>query len=232
MNLEIVMMGNSALLMHNPRMVDPEYSVNREIKALTGKRKKTSEDLRQIEFLEWHGGLYTGEIDGKAVVTQPTSKVRKCLINTARINKLGKQIERGVIMTQLDVPLIYPGCDKVTSLEDELKRLIADSAYSSRLSVGVGNKRVMRVRPQFLPWAMIVPVVFVPDAGLNFDDLERIVELSGIAERIGDNRVNGYGSFRGHVRQVTATTKPIRLTIDAVREFFASLDRLDEKGAA
>ncbi|MCJ7642387.1 MAG: hypothetical protein MUO29_10895, partial [Desulfobacterales bacterium] len=88
--------GTTPLLHHNPRMVDPNYEINRQIKALTAKRKKTDEDLRQIGELEWVGGLYTEVIDGKMVVTQPTSKLRKCFVNAAKITKQGKSLERAI----------------------------------------------------------------------------------------------------------------------------------------
>lgn len=178
--------------MHNPRMVDPEFEINREIKVLTAKRKKTDEDLRSIERLEWMGGLYTEGLNGKQVVVQPTSKLRKCLINTAKISRLGKAIERCVSFNSLNVPLQYDG-------PKEIEKLLEDKRFHSRLSVGIGQKRVMRVRPQFFPWAMSVEGIFVEDAGLNFDDLERIVEMAGVVERIGDNRINGYGGFIGTI---------------------------------
>ena len=69
MNIIIEVKGTSPLLMHNPRMVDPEFDLNRQIKALTAKRKKTDEDLKNIEALEWHGGLY----EDNGVIVQPTS---------------------------------------------------------------------------------------------------------------------------------------------------------------
>lgn len=195
MNITISLKGTSPLLMHNPRMVDPEFDLNRQIKALTSKRKKTDEDLRQIEKLEWYGGLYTASMNGSGtVVSQPTAKVRKCLINTARISKMGKMVERALSFADLDVILHHDGPKDVDAI-------FADSRFHSRLSVGVGNKRVMRVRPRFLPWSLEVRGLFVEDAGMNFDDLTRIVELAGIVEGIGDNRVNGYGRFVGTVRE-------------------------------
>ena len=150
MNIVIEITGTSALLMHNPRMVDPEYELNRQIKALTAKRKKTDEDLRQIEKLEWYGGLY--EVDG--VVVQPTSKVRKCLVNTAKISKMGKSIERALSLVELTVPLLYEG-------PLDIDKLYEDKRFHSRLSVGIGGKRVMRVRPSFYPWAMRLNGVFI-----------------------------------------------------------------------
>jgi hypothetical protein len=184
MHFTLKLVGTSPLLMHNPRMVDPEFDLNRQIKALTAKRKKTDEDLKQIERLEWYGGLYAEN----GVVVQPTSKVRKCLVNTAKIMKLGKGIERAVSFATLNVPLEYEG-------PRDIDEIFTQSRFHSRLSVGVNGKRVMRVRPSFFPWAMTLSGVFVTDAGVNIDELQRIVELAGMVEGIGDNRVNGYGRF-------------------------------------
>lgn len=228
MRIEFILRGTSPLLCHNPQMVDPNCEFNRAIKAITSKRKKTDEDLREVERLEWLGGLYTGECDGEVRVTQPSSKIRKCLINAAKITKQGKQIERAVIMTSLHVPLIYDGSDRVKDIKDEIERLRTSPAFSSRLSVGIGNKRVMRVRPQFLPWAVIVQAEFVSDAGLNFEELLAITDLAGRAERIGDNRVNGYGAFLGIVREVSPKSRAIEPTMLGVQKFVES----HEKAAA
>lgn len=194
MRVQITFDGVSPLLMHNPRMVDPEFEIKREISAITAKRKKTDEDLRRIEELEWWGGLYQDPAKPDVVV-QPTSKMRKCLINTARITKQGKQVERALSFMDLNVALIYDG-------PRDLKALAADPRFVSRLSVGLAGKRVMRCRPQFLPWRLVANGLFIEDAGLNFEDFERIVELAGQVEGIGDNRVNGYGRFLGTVKEV------------------------------
>jgi len=191
MKIKINLIGTSPLLCHNPRMVDPEFELNRQIKALTAKRKKTDEDLKQIERLEWYGGLY----EESGVIVQPVAKVRKCLINTAKIMKLGKGIERTLVLDGLTTPLEYEG-------PGDIDELFAQPRFHSRLSVGVNGKRVMRVRPSFFPWAMSVSGVFVTDAGVNVDDLARIVELAGTVEGIGDNRVNGYGRFTATLEEV------------------------------
>ena len=190
MKIVIHVVGTSPLLMHNPRMVDPEFEINRQMKVLTGIRKKTDETLRQIGRLEWFGGMY--EVEG--VVVQPTSKLRKCLINAGRISKQGKSIERALSFSELNVPLIYEG-------PKELNKLFEDKRYTSRLSVGIGNKRVMRVRPQFSQWGLRVKGLFIEDAGLNLSEFEHIAELAGLSEGIGDNRVNGYGRFTIKVTQ-------------------------------
>jgi hypothetical protein len=188
MRIRVELQGTSPLLMHNPRMVDKEFEITRQISAITSKRKKTDEDYKAIERLEWYGGLYA--TDG--VVVQPTSKPRKCIQQTATITKMGKAIERALAFNALEVPLVYDG-------PKDVDKLFADTRYHSRLSVGIGKKRVMRVRPKFFPWAMSVDGLFIEDAGMNFDEFVTIVEMAGVVTGIGDNRVNGYGRFTGKV---------------------------------
>lgn len=189
MRITITLTGTSPLLMHNPRMVDPEFELNRQIKALTGKRKKTDEDLRMIERLEWYGGLH--EEDG--VVVLPSSKPRKCFIEAGRQRKLGKAMEKALAFSSLYVPLEHDG-------PADIDGMFADRRFHSRLSVGVGGKRVMRVRPQFFPWAVTLDGLLVEDVGLNFDEAKELIEIAGVTIGIGDNRVNGYGRFIATVR--------------------------------
>lgn len=202
--IRITFKGSTPLLMHNPQMVDPENPINRQIKVLTGKRKKTDDDISAIQRLEFMGGLYLSGENGHRYVSQPTAKVRKCLRNTAAISRLGKQLERAVNFTSVDVPLIFDGSpdfENPTFVDPE--ELWAKDRYRSWLSVGIGQKRVMRMRPQFMPWALVVDALFVPEA-MNFDDLQRIVELAGTVEGIGDNRTNGYGRFSGAVEVLSS----------------------------
>lgn len=191
MRFRLTLIGTTPLLMHNPRMVDPEFALNREIKAITAKRKKTDDDFAAIERLEWYGGLY--EEDG--VIVQPTSKVRKCLVNTARINKAGKQMERALSFSELYVPLEFDGPGTVDGV-------YADKRFHSRLSVGVNGKRVMRVRPRFMPWALSLSGLFVEDAGMNVDEFLGFAEMAGVVEGIGDGRAIGYGRFAAKVEKI------------------------------
>jgi hypothetical protein len=191
MNIRVSFIGTSPLLMHNPRMVDNEFEINREIKVLTSKRKKTDDDLDAIGRLEWYGGLYTAENGKGLIVVQPTSKMRKCVVETGRIHKLGKQVERALNFETLNVPLAHDGPKNI----DEL---FSSGRFTSRLSVGIGQKRVMRVRPSFFPWTLVADAVFLEDV-MNFEELANLVNLAGRAVGVGDNRVNGYGRFTGTV---------------------------------
>lgn len=189
MHVTIELSGKSPLLMHNPQMVDPDFPINRELKSITSKRKKTDDDLARIAMLEWFGGLY---LDG-GIIVQPVAKVRKSLIEAARISKLGKHVERSLALDSVYVPLVYEGPRSPEEI------YATGNGYVSRLSVVVSGKRIMRVRPQFFPWALTVEGELIDDAGLNFDELQRIARLAGTAIGIGDNRVNGYGRYMAEV---------------------------------
>jgi hypothetical protein len=158
------------------------------MKALTSKRKKTDDDITKIGMLEWFGGLYT---DGDQVV-YPTANFRKSFIEAARINKLGKQVERAVSFSGITVPLEYDGPAQPQSLWEA-------GGFVSELPVVVMRSRVTRTRPQFDEWAVELEGTLLEDAGLNLDEFERIVDLAGRAIGVGDNRTNGYGRFTAEV---------------------------------
>jgi hypothetical protein len=193
MDILIRMEGATPLLMHNPQLADPENEVVREIGTLIHKRKKTSEDRKNVERLEWFGGLYLNS--GRIVV--PTANVRKCLIEAARVSRLGRNVERSLNFPEVDTPLEYDG-------PRELELLYKTGRYISRLAVVIGGKRTMRVRPRFMPWKVTVTGLYIEDAGLNYDELERIVKLAGQMEGLGDNRRNGYGRFAAIIAPAVA----------------------------
>lgn len=189
MRIQIELTGVSPLLMHNIHLADPDNEFVKQIAEITAKRKKTEDDRRAIERLEWFGGLYTQ--DGVGVV-MPTRSIRKCLIEAAKISKQGKQLGRAVAFTDLNVPLTYDG-------PDDLEKLFAADGSQNRAMVGIAQRRIVRVRPQFTTWAIVAEAHLLTEV-MDADDLFRIVQLAGVTEGLGDNRVNGYGRFTGEVK--------------------------------
>jgi hypothetical protein len=183
MDIRLELTGTSALLMHNINLADPDNEFTREIKTYTDKRKKTEDDRRAIERLEWFGGLYT---DNGSVV-MPTGNIRKAFINAGKISKQGTQVTRALQFAELHVPLVYDG-------PDNLEVLSKDPAFSNRSAVGISGKRTMRVRPQFNTWAVVADAFLLEDV-MDLNDLQIVAKRAGLAEGLGDNRVNGYGRF-------------------------------------
>lgn len=183
MEVKLELTGTSPLLMHSINLADPDNEFVREIATYTAKRKKTEDDRRAVERLEWFGGLY---VDNGQVV-MPTGNIRKSFIQAGKISKQGTQVTRALQFTDLQVPLAYDG-------PKDLEALFADPAYSNRAAVGISGKRVMRVRPQFNTWAVVANAFLLEDV-MDVSDLELVAKRAGLAEGLGDNRVNGYGRF-------------------------------------
>lgn len=191
LNVAIELRGRTPLLMHNVRLADPDDEVTRQISAITSKRKKTPEDRRDIARLEWFGGLYLD--NGQIVV--PATNIKKCIIEAAKVHKLGKAVGRALTPVDMNVSLAYEGSEDPQDLYDR-------SEFHFRTSVGVGANRTQRTRPQFPTWAVAMDALLLDDV-LDISDLTRMVQLAGSVEGLGDGRVLGFGRFDGQV-QVTS----------------------------
>ena len=191
-NIKITLTGTSPMLCHNPRLADPDDKWARDIKVITDKKTKTEDDRKAIERLEWFGGLYTD--DNLPGPVFPTASIRKCFIAAAKIVRKGRDVERALAFTEYLVPIAYDGPRDITDLYKQ-------KAYHSRLPVRIGTNRIMRVRPQFPIWSVVAHAVLLEDV-MDFVALRRVIERAGLAEGLGDNRVNGYGRFIGEVKLV------------------------------
>lgn len=183
MDIKLEITGTSPMLMHNISLADPDNPIVREIQTYTSKRKKTEDDRRAIERLEWFGGLYVE--DGRVVM--PTGNIRKSFINAGKITKQGTQVTRALQFTEMFVPLAYDG-------PDDPQELFKRTEFHDRSAVGISGKRTMRVRPKFPRWALVADAILL-ESVMDPDDLRRVAELAGKAEGLGDNRVNGFGRF-------------------------------------
>lgn len=189
MHVRIELKGRSPLVCHNIQLADPDNPVVKEIKALTSKREKTEDDRRAIERLEWFGGIYLAPgIDGPVM---PTANLRRCLNEGAKITKHGKSLVRALSFADLAVPILYDG-------PRDLETMYADAAFRYRAPVKVGTAKTYRMRPIFREW-QIVANAYLQEDMLDPAILQRVIDQTGIAEGLGDNRINGYGRFDGNV---------------------------------
>jgi hypothetical protein len=186
MRVRITLEGTTSLLCHNARLANPLDPLVRQMKAISSKRKKTDDDLERLARLEFEGGLYFDD-SGPHV---PGANIEKSIVEGARITRQGKQVERGLFITDDEVPLIYSGPRGV----DELW---ADESRRSMMSVKVGTNRVMRCRPMFRTWKLEAHGEMDP-AQLNLDVLEGIVTDAGAMVGLGDYRPR-YGRYTATV---------------------------------
>lgn len=191
-----VLVGTTAYLQHNEQLADPDNHYARQISALTSKRSKTEDDRKEIERLEWMGGLYTHE--GRIVV--PKNNLRGCFRDTAKVIRQGKNISRALSAAdpvELSVPLVFPDDSKTI---EEVRQTGDGSKYRDKRMVKVTG-RMPRVRPYFAAWSVTAEWLLLTSV-VDFDVFRQIVRQAGVIEGLGDNRINGMGRFTATVTEL------------------------------
>lgn len=185
--LKTTLTGVSALVQHNPRLVDPDDHWTKQIANLTSKKSKmTDEDRESVKWFEFAGGLYVNS-DGPFVLT---ASPRRAFITAATTKRQGTTLERAISPLTQAVPLDYPG---PRTAEELYKR--EEHRYYTSVGVGsYGSKRVMRMRPMFPTWSIEVDWM-LEESVMDLDDFIDFAKLSGRLVGIGDNRRNGYGRY-------------------------------------
>jgi hypothetical protein len=191
MKVRIAITGTRPLLMHNVQLASPLNSYAKALKALTSKKTKTDDDRVEMARIEFEGGLYIDET-GPFV---PSSWVFRSLINGARITRAGKKIERGVVMADLQMPLLYKGPRDIAGLWAD-----GDSEFVDMRSVVVSMKKIDRTRPIFRNWA-IEAECFIDESVIDFDEFASVARAAGEMEGLGDYRLM-YGRYSVVVTEI------------------------------
>lgn len=190
--MQIEMVGTAPLLMHNIRLADDQDPYVREIKKLTAKKtKKTDDDKMEIDRLSFAGGLY---FDADLGPYMPAENIFRCLMEAGSLTRSGKKIERGVIFDGTRAKLEYDGPRDIETMWGG-----GDSVHVDRRMVAVQRQRIPRVRPIFPNWALSIGVETDPTV-IDPEEFEDIVEKAGRMIGLGDFR-RFYGKFVGKVIQ-------------------------------
>lgn len=184
LEVQLTMQGIQPLIVHSDRSVNPLDPLVRELAKFTGKRKKTEDDHEMVRRIEFELGLYWDEENGPYL---PTGNIHKALVEGARQSKLGKSIEQGTFALDVRAPILYDGPRDIEGLYEE-----AEHRYT--VSVGVGQKRVMRTRPRFPVWAATTAFAIDPEK-VDVDIFTAIAEVTGRYIGIGERRPNKGGPF-------------------------------------
>ncbi len=181
----LTLTGTKPLLMHNEQLANPLAEVTRRLKAVTKKRNKTDSDFEEAAEIEFEGGLYFHDEDGPYI---PDRIIRSSLIEAARKFKLGRQFEEGIEYPHERYPLVYSGPRTIAGLWK-------GKFYDQRM-VGNQTVRVLRTRPRFNEWSVIVEILF--DETLVDDRvLEQVTKRAG-SLGLGDFRPL-FGGFSSEV---------------------------------
>jgi len=184
--LEIV--GTRPIMTQCPRLVDPLHPMKKEIAKLTGKRKKTDEDLIEIARLEYVSFCYYDEKRDKKDVTKrwylPAEFAIASFRDAAKEFRQGKATEKAIAIVEYDLPFLFPDNDKTP---DQLFENRENNGYVDARNVVIKQARLPRYRPVFPEWSTALTVM-LDEETLSYDDLIKIVELAG--------RQNGFGTYR------------------------------------
>jgi len=183
--VKLELTGISPLLMHSERGANPLDPETKIMKKLTSKKNKTDEDYEEMAFVDWKMGLYLDEKLGPYI---PGLNVRASIVEGGKMNKLGTSIQKGTMILDDSIPLIYQG-------PKTIKELWASPKYRDIRSVVVNRNRMMRCRPIFHEWKVEVDIHY----DTKIIDIEKIVmaaDNAGSYIGLGDFRPGkGNGSF-------------------------------------
>jgi len=179
----IKIVGTTPLLMASERLANPIDPLSKQIKELTGKRKKTDDDLEQIARLEWEGHLY---MNGEGPVI-PGENVEAMIRDGAKFVRMGRNIQRGLQILEQKVKLEYSGPRDIEGMWNQRDK------FTDIRSVVLQKKRIMRCRPIFHEWSISFTVVASEEL-LNMNDILGYVKQAGDFVGICDYRPR-YGRF-------------------------------------
>lgn len=182
--LKVKITGASPLLMHNERGANPLHPLVVQHKAITGKRKKTEDDHHQIMQSEWTLALYHDPDVGLFI---PGVNLKSSIVGGARLNKLGKHIQRSVLVEETQLPIKYTG-------PKDLAELFADRRFVDVRGVVVMGKRLMRCRPIFREWQVEATLLF-DQAQISESDLLLCLDNASRLIGMGDYRPEKGGPF-------------------------------------
>lgn len=186
MELHLTLTGTRVpMLQHNGRLANPLDPHTRALKALTGKRTKTDEDLVAVMRAEARGGCWETE-DGLLGV--PNAAVWRAIYDAAKAFKRGEDIKRALSFEDVTMPLFVDGA---THTCDEWVASPGNIDYRPAKLMG---KKVMRARAKVpAGWVSKHTLELLTDV-MDARDLVPIVERAGRLVGIGDWRPI-YGKF-------------------------------------
>lgn len=192
MKVRMTCTGTRPLLLHNVRLASPLNPFAKRLKALNSKRNKTDEDRLEIARVEFEGSLYYDEQLGPYI---PGQNLFRSLIGGARLIKAGKKIERGVVIADFMLPLVYQGPRDVEGLWGG-----GESEHVDIRPVTVQRNKVDRCRPIFRDWLIEAEVIVDPKV-IEAEEFSEVARLAGELEGLGDFRTM-FGRFEAQVVEV------------------------------
>lgn len=189
-NLKVTWKGITPLIMHSCQCVNPLHPIAKELRKYTSKKKKTDEDYEIISNLEWEAGAYWKDGLGLYI---PAENVEATIVNGAKVNKKGTDIEKYCDVTDLYIPFDYG--ENLT--KDEL---IHNFEYRDTRVMTVMRARINRTRPRFDQWKIVFNLRY-DENKIDLDVIVNAMEYAGSYVGLCDSRPK-YGKFVAIVEEI------------------------------
>lgn len=189
-NLKVTWKGITPLIMHSCQCVNPLHPIAKELRKYTSKKKKTDEDYEIISNLEWEAGAYWKDGLGLYI---PAENVEATIVNGAKVNKKGTDIEKYCDVTDLYIPFDYG--ENLT--KDEL---IHNFEYRDTRIMTVMRARINRTRPRFDQWKIVFNLRY-DENQIDLDVIVNAMEYAGSYVGLCDSRPK-YGKFVAIVEEI------------------------------
>jgi hypothetical protein len=154
---------------------DNEFAIRFDVIKSNKTYKNTKKGREEMAEIEFFAGLHT--YNGKVVI--PSSMVFRNILESARKETKGKQVEAGVVVCADPIYLKFKDDDK--TIEDLFKLGYYDQRLVCIKGAG-GKSTIMRTRPRFDEWSCRVKIYYDDTMFNDEDKFTKIVERGG---RIG-----------------------------------------------
>jgi hypothetical protein len=182
-SISVRITGKAPFLMHSDRFANPLDPMAKLHKELTGKRKKTDDDQLAIARSEFIGGCYWRKGTGFFL---PAQNLDACLINAAKLQKLGVKFKQGVQVVEDE--LSFTGFENKTP-----EQLWENPDFIDCRGVKVGTSKIMRYRPIFRQWSLCATIA-INEEVVNVNEVKKAAQDAGALIGLGDYRPR-FGRF-------------------------------------
>jgi hypothetical protein len=180
--LAVKFTGIDSLLQNNPQMSDPLNKYSKEMKTLSGKRKKTDDDILGMRQIELRAKIYWDDKVGIYVPsTWVTASIQGMSWAKAKIKKA--DIRASVFAKEPKIKLHYDDMALVKTPID----IVNNDVFHHVASLPQGQVRVVKATPIFNNWWFECELDF-DDTIINARELQDLIRIGAIQGGFGDFR--------------------------------------------
>jgi hypothetical protein len=182
--IAVNIVGTMPMLMSSQNGMNMKDEMAREFSIKSKKRMKSDEDKAYLSELEFRLRLYWDK--KKSCVYLPSFNIIRCIQDGGKKIKLGVKVIESLRCDPecINVPVIYPGCDTVKTIDD----IAARNEHWDIRTVGISGVAVERTRPRFNEWSL-EPTFLLDTENMEISEIQACLDKAGLYKGIGDFRV-------------------------------------------